>query len=119
MNGLLKRARKEDIGVVVEGIHVIPSLIEESYREAPDVLVAMVSVPDPDEHEQRFVRASRQEPRRENASRYLENFSAIREIHDFLAEDAAKHGVPVLGSKDPDSAASELVERLWRRVLSS
>jgi len=52
------------------------------------VIVAIVSVPDAEEHKRRFLRASRREPRREDAGRYLENFSAIREIHDFLAEDA-------------------------------
>jgi 2-phosphoglycerate kinase len=119
VNGLLRRARTEDIGVVAEGIHVIPSLIEETYREAPDVIVAMVSVPDAEEHKQRFLRASRREPRRGNAARYLENFSTIREIHDFLTEDATKHGCPVIGSKDPDSVASEIIERLWRRVLGA
>lgn len=118
VNGLLKRARKEDIRVVVEGIHVIPSLVEETYREAPDVIVAVVSVPDEEEHRRRFVRASRREPRRGNANRYLENFPAIREIHDFIAEDAAKHHLPVMDSKDAEATASEIVERLWRRVLS-
>jgi hypothetical protein len=115
----LKRARKEGIGEVVEGIHVIPGLIEEAYRGAPDVIVAMVSVPDAEEHKRRFLRASRRGSRRENAARYLKNFSAIREIHDFLAEDATKHGIPVMEPDDPDSVASETIERLWRGVLGT
>jgi 2-phosphoglycerate kinase len=119
VNGLLSRARKEDIRVVVEGIHVLPSLIEKTYREAPNVIVAVVSVPDDEEHRRRFLRASRQELRRGNAARYLENFSAIREIHNFVAEDAAKHGLPVVDSEDPEAAASEIVGLLWRRVLGS
>jgi 2-phosphoglycerate kinase len=119
VNGLLKRARKEGIGEVVEGIHVVPGLIEEAYREDPEVIVAMVSVADAEEHKRRFLRASRREPRREDAGRYLKNFSAIREIHDFLAEDATKHKIPVMEPDDPDSAASEIIERLWRGVLGT
>lgn len=119
INGLLKRACEEEMQVVVEGIHVIPSLLEETYRKAPSIVLAVVSVPDEEEHRQRFVRGSHQEPRRRNATRYLQNFSAIRSIHDFLVEDAAKHGLPVVDSEDPEAAASEIIEGLWQRILAA
>lgn len=119
INGLLRRARQENIRVVVEGIHVVPSLIEETYRTSPEMIVAVVDVPDEEEHRQHFVRGSGQEPRRTNAAKYLKNFSAIREIHDFLVEDAGKHNLPVIDSGDPEAAASGIVERLWRRVLDA
>lgn len=116
LNGLLKRARTEGTRVVVEGIHVIPSLIEETYRRDRSVIIT-VSVPDEQEHRRRFLHASRRDSRRRNANRYLDHFSTVREIHDFIAEDAAKHKLPVVDSGDPERAASEIIERLWRRVL--
>lgn len=103
--------------MVVEGIHVIPSLIEETYRRDPGVIITVVSVPDEQEHRRRFLHASRRDSRRKNANRYLDHFSTIREIHDFIAEDAAKHQFPVVDSGDPERAASEIIERLWGRVL--
>lgn len=118
INGLLGRVRQEEIRIVVEGIHLVPSLVEKAYRGAQDVIVAVVNVPDEEEHRQRFVRGSRRESRRDSASRYLENFPAIRQIHDFLVEDASKYGLPVIDSEDLEAAASEIIERLWRRVLA-
>lgn len=117
LNGLLRRARTEGTRVVVEGIHVVPSLIEETYHRDRSVIITVVSVPDEQEHRRRFLHASRRDSRRKNANRYLDNFSTIREIHDFIAEDAAKHQLPVVDSGEPERAASEIVERLWRRIL--
>ncbi|TCJ16127.1 hypothetical protein E0L93_10635 [Rubrobacter taiwanensis] len=119
INGLLRRARAEDVRIVIEGVHVVPSLLEDTFREAPNVMMAVVNVPDEEEHRERFQSRSYEKSLRKSAAEYLKHFPAIREIHDFIAEDAQKHGFPVIDSRDPERAAALIIERLWRRILAA
>ena len=119
INGLLKRARDEDLRIVIEGVHVVPSLLEETFRSAPNVMMAVVNVPDEEEHRQRFRFRSQRNPNRRSTAEYLAHFPVIREIHDFIADDACRHGFPVIDSREPERAASIIIERLWRRILAA
>jgi 2-phosphoglycerate kinase len=119
INGLLKRARGEELRIVIEGVHVVPSLLEETFREAPNVMLAVVNVPDEEEHLQRFQDRSHRQLLRKSAAEYIKHFPAIREIHDFIADDACRHGFPVIDSREPERAAGVIIERLWRRILAA
>lgn len=100
VRAVVDRAIKENMSVVVEGVHLIPPLVP-----FPDLDGLAYQVPfvvgtlDPDTHRSRFLARARLGGRR--AERYVENFDAIRGLHDWILERAEAHDVPMLDTSGP------------------
>lgn len=121
VRAMVERAISEHISVVIEGIHLFPPLVPFSDLEGAVYQVPlMLATRDREQHRSRFVARGRFGRRR--AERYLENFAAIRSIHDFLADRADAHDVPLVEtatSHEPVLYAVRVVtETLARQVPS-
>ncbi len=95
IRAVVERAIAENLSIIVEGVHVHPALVpfadlEGSAYQVPLILASMSE----ESHRSRFLARSRTGGRR--AERYLENFPAIREIHDHIVHEAERRDVPIL-----------------------
>jgi len=101
VRAVVERAISENMNVLVEGVHLVPGLVpfpdlEGAAYQVPLVLATL----DEEAHRARFLARSRLGGRR--AERYLENFAAIRTIHDHILQKSEAHDVQELETSEGD-----------------
>ena len=107
----IDRALEEGWSMVLEGVHLVPGLVEPPTR-TEHVLVAqcVLEIADDDAHQTHFyVRDTASEGVRPVA-RYLDRFDDIRRIQAELVGRARREGVAVIDSTNVDHAVTELLE---------
>jgi 2,3-bisphosphoglycerate-independent phosphoglycerate mutase len=115
VRAVVDRAIKENMSIVVEGVHLFPPLIPFSDLEGAAYQVPLVlGTVDPETHRSRFLTRARLGGRR--AERYVENFETIRAIHDRILEEAEAHDVPMLDTSDPIPPVSRALRIIVRQL---
>ena len=112
VTALVDRAAKENHNLVIEGVHLVPGLLnyERLQTRAYCVHVVVANL-DPDAYARRFpLRASRQESR--PPEKYLENIDAILQIQDYILEMAHGHDIPIVENEDLERSVSVLIESI-------
>jgi len=121
--GFLQQARNVNVGVrasserafhegwslVLEGVHLVPGMVEVP---SPDLAVAVyvvLSIEDEDEHIRHF-RFRDEDSEQRPESRYLERFDDIRRLQEVIVARAHRAGVPVIENEDADRAARTVAD---------
>ncbi len=106
VRAVVERAISENMSIVVEGVHLLPGLVpfpdlEGAAHQIPLVLGTL----DEEAHRARFIARSR--AGRRHADRYLENFTSIRSIQEFVLQQAELRGWPLLDTSDGEPPVVE------------
>jgi len=95
------RANKNGLKLFVcLGIHprMIPPDVNynvlREYLKNENIVFVFLGVKNEEEHKKRFYLREKQSSRK--AEKYLKHFKEIREIHDYILEDAKKHNFPII-----------------------
>jgi 2-phosphoglycerate kinase len=102
---MLRRALKEGLQVVFNGVHIVPGLVEVP-PEWP-LVTCVLTVPDLDEHERRF--SARFATSDRDPQRYLSRLQAIRDLDAYIVQHCRRRGVPVIESRETDQTVSDVV----------
>ena len=95
VRAVVERAIKENMSVIVEGVHLLPPFIPFADLDGAAYQVPLVlATLDTETHRTRFLSRARHGGRR--AERYVENFESIRIIHDHVLQRCEQHDVPLL-----------------------
>lgn len=94
----IDRAVAEGTSIVLEGIHLLPCLIDLAGMRDALVVAVILQVEDEDDHEERFARRARAS--RRPAARYGDGLDAIRALQGHLVGCAQGNGVPVIANRD-------------------
>jgi 2-phosphoglycerate kinase len=113
----LDRALEEGWSMVLEGIHLVPGLVElPPAAERAIVAQCVLQIEDPERHAVHFhVRDAASEGVRAVA-KYMDRFDDIRRIHDALVARAQREGVAVLESGNIEHAVTETMELVLAAV---
>ncbi|MGB5551275.1 MAG: hypothetical protein WBO74_12335, partial [Thermoanaerobaculia bacterium] len=119
VRAVVERAIVENMSIIVEGVHVHPGMVpfpdlEGAVYQVPLVLATL----NEEAHRTRFLARSRAGGRL--AERYLESFSAIRTIHDYILQQAEQHDRPILDTSDgvpPVEATMRVVTSILEHSL--
>jgi 2-phosphoglycerate kinase len=103
-----ERALEEGWSLVLEGVHLVPGLVELPRRDRAVSVFVVLSIEDEDEHARHF--AYRDEDSDRPESRYLERFDDIRILQEIIVERAHAEGVPVIENDDADRAARTVAD---------
>jgi 2-phosphoglycerate kinase len=103
----MDRAREEGWSMVLEGVHVVPGMVEPDDRDAV-VVECILTISDAAEHERHFF--SRDADSERPLSRYLERFEDIRRLQELLVDRAEGAGVPVIENENADAAAGAVAD---------
>ncbi len=107
VRAVIERTIAENVSLVVEGVHLFPPLVPFGDLEGAVYQVPMVlATPDLEGHRSRFLSRAHLGGRR--AERYVENFHAIRTVHDFVLQQAETHDVPLLDTSFEEPAIRTL-----------
>lgn len=112
VTALVDRAGKENHNLVIEGVHLVPGLLdyERLQTRAYCVHVVLANL-NPDDYARRFsLRASRQESR--SPEKYLENIDAILQIQDHILDMANGHDIAIVENEDSERSVLALIETI-------
>ena len=98
-----ERALHEGWSLVLEGVHLVPGLVEMPRPEEAVSVYVVLSIENEDEHVRHF--HFRDEDSERPESRYLERFEDIRRLQELIVTRARREGVPVIENEDADRAA--------------
>ena len=98
-----ERAFEEGWSIVLEGVHLVPGMVEVPSPELAVSVFVVLSIDDEDEHVRHF--RFRDEDSERPESRYLERFADIRRLQEVIVARAERAGVPVIENEDADAAA--------------
>jgi 2-phosphoglycerate kinase len=117
----MERALEEGWSMVLEGVHLVPGMVELPHPGDAVVVSCLLTISDEAEHEQHFLARDARSER--PLSRYLARFGDIRRLQELLRARAARESVPVIENEDADRAASvvadlvlDAAERMRERV---
>lgn len=104
---IIQRAITDYDDIVIEGVHLVPGLIDiEQFKEFANIYFFVLSS-DEDSHKERFVKRAVQIHR---GGKQLDYFKENRFIHDHLLEQAEKNDVVVINT--------ETIEKSMDSILS-
>lgn len=105
VHALLDRAVEENTNVLIEGVNLLPSLLDLGrYVNSAHVIQLVVATLDPEAWQDRFETRAAVENSRA-ASRYLEHFDQIQLIQDHILQEADLHGLQIIDNTHLDDAA--------------
>jgi len=103
---VIKIAVEDSEDVVIEGVHVVPGLIDtEKYKEDADIHFFILTV-DEEIHKERFVKRAMAIKR---GGIHLEYFKENRIINDYLVRQAIAHRIPVINNLDIDNTIKRML----------
>lgn len=115
IKGIIERAIRERSSVIINGVHILPSLIDSKDFPNTNIMLFFTYIDDAKTHKQRFYyREESGEVRK--ADRYIENFDHIRKIQDYVIKQANKKGIPCINNIDSEKATQEIVNHIIQRV---
>jgi 2-phosphoglycerate kinase len=103
-----ERALEEGWSLVLEGVHLMPGLVELPRPDRAVSVFVVLSIEDDEEHARHFRYRDEDSDRPE--SRYLERFDDIRILQEIIVERAHAEGVPVIENDDADRAARTVAD---------
>ena len=107
VRAVVERTIAENVSLLIEGVHLYPSVVPFGDLEGAVYQVPMVlATPDLEMHRARFLSRAHLGGRR--AERYVENFASIRTIHDHVLQEAEAHDVPLLDTSFEEPAIRTL-----------
>jgi len=103
-----ERALEEGWSLVLEGVHLVPGMVELPRPELAVSVFVVLSIENEDEHVRHF--RFRDEDSERPESRYLERFAEIRRLQELVVARARRAGVPVIENEDADTAARTVAD---------
>ena len=108
VRALIERALQEGWSIVLEGVHLVPGMVELPRPDLAVSVFVVLSIDDEDEHVRHF--RFRDEDSERPESRYLERFEDIRRLQEFVVARARREGVPVIENENADKAARTVAD---------
>ncbi len=106
---VIQRALRERVSLIVEGVHVQPSLMDRIPADTDAVVVpVMLAVLKPIKLRKRISGRGGHAPQR-RAGRYLDNFDSIWRLQSFLLSEADRAGVPIIANDSKEKVIQEVM----------
>lgn len=107
---VIQRGLQERVSLLLEGVHVQPSLLEQIPQDHEAVIVhVMLAILKKKELKKRIKGRGGKNPHR-RSERYLDNFEAIWHLQSHLLDEADQHDVPIVVNNNKDTAIREIMK---------
>ena len=113
---VVRRALRENISLILEGVHIQPKLLEKLPKNDTAIMVPMIlAVPNPEDLRQRIQCRDGLVPQR-RAERYLRHFDGIWHLQSLLLAEADELGVPIVSNNDRESAVQSAARTIIEAI---
>ena len=117
--GAIQRALQERVSLILEGVHVHPSLLQKiSKRKDAVVVLIMLGILKPSELRSRIKGRREQAPDR-RSKRYLAHFDSICRLQSFLLSEADKAHATIIPNDDKEIAVQEIMRTIMDKLVDS
>lgn len=107
IENVIKRSIKDNDSIVIEGVHLVPGLIDiEQFADNAKVFFFILTI-DRDEHQKRFIKRAIEIKR---GGKQLDYFEENRVINDDLIRKANKLNIPVINNQDMNNAVNKIMQ---------
>ena len=117
LGGIVERNVFESVSVVMEGVHLVPGIAPDVDVDAT-VIELVLTLEDEEAHRKHFVMREGQTRRARWQERYLDHFTEIRYLQEFVARQAQLAGAPVVETSDFDRAVETALDHVLDILLS-
>lgn len=102
--------------LIIEGVHLVPGLIKRKILKKEAVIEFQLVLKDEETHRSRLTR--RESKKTDRATQYSKHFEEIREIQEYLTEQADLNKVKIIDVDDDEQALQDMINHIWdaRRV---
>ena len=109
MWAMIKRSIQEGSSLVIDGVHLVPSLVDlKPFEDHAYLLSVVISTLDGDRHLERFpVREQRADHRL--AQRYRKNFGSILRIQDYILKMTEHSDTPIIENENFDETVASIL----------
>lgn len=107
---VVQRAEREGMSTLIEGVHLVPGLMQHIDISRCAVVETVIFVEDPDTHASHFNMRGLQTDGNRPTDHYLHNFERIRQIQEYLVMQAERRGVNVLENTFIDTTIKHLLD---------
>jgi 2-phosphoglycerate kinase len=119
VRAILDRAMEENTSVIVDGVHLLPGILDLSeYEDRAFVAPLCLSISDEEVFEERFQQRAAEAPER-SSEKYLSHMKHILKIQNYILENTTRDNIPVIDTTTVEdltsSAVMVVVERLQDR----
>ena len=110
IEAIIGRAMQEGTDVLLEGIHILPSILADELLENPTVNLLSLSIDSEEAHKERI--AQRAEYSSRPLESYMREFDKIRRIQNFIVEQSSSRGLPVIDNLDMDRSVEQIIKKV-------
>ncbi|MEM6428009.1 MAG: AAA family ATPase [Deinococcota bacterium] len=110
LTAIVQRNSDEATSLVLEGIHVVPGFLQLASLEDVLMVEVVLTIDDEATHRKHFEHRDIETGRKRSSQKYLEHFTEIRIIDEFICQQANNHGVPVIEASNIDKATQRVLE---------
>jgi 2-phosphoglycerate kinase len=107
---ILERAERERMSTLIEGVHLVPGMVQHMSMHRCAVVEIVVHIEDESTHRSHFTMRSLQTDGNRPVDNYLRNFDRIRDIQEYLISQAQRRGVPVIENTYMDDTIRRLTD---------
>lgn len=115
VNAIMRRAVKENLSMIIEGVHLLPAKRKEELNQNAIIIQILICTVEEERHRSRFVYRGEEVPQR-NTHKYLENFGSIRTIQDALIENTSEQDIFVIDNVDFDDSVYKIIRYLTKKM---
>ncbi len=109
LEAVIARTLRENVSLVVEGVHIQPSMVEKLQSdENATVIPIMLGVLKRNSLQQRL-QGRGATVRRRRAARYLQSFNEIWGLQTYLLSEADRANIPIVSNDDRDKVFREIM----------
>ncbi|MEJ8566760.1 AAA family ATPase [Elongatibacter sediminis] len=109
---VVKRAMRENVPLILEGVHAHPDLLERFSTHSDAIVVHVtLAVMQADELKSRLRGRGTEEPHR-HARRYLKKFDSIWSLQSFLLAEAERCDTPIIPNDDKEAAIFQIISTI-------
>jgi len=114
VKALIDRAIKENISMMIDGVHILPNLINLEEITGAYSVFFILTTKNKTMHHSRFLRREKESSR--SSSKYLKNFENICTIQDYTIEQAQKFNIPMIDNQSLDNSINKSLRLVTERL---
>lgn len=112
IEGVLQRAEREKVSLILEGVHVFPGLQEQWMHQTDAVMVPFILAVLKRKQLRNQLKGRGQQVSSRRSERYLENFEEIWELQSFLLSEADRHQIPIIPNVERQESIRLIMETI-------
>ncbi|MCB1050597.1 MAG: hypothetical protein H6510_13210 [Acidobacteria bacterium] len=112
IEGVLQRAERERISLIVEGVHIHPQMMAKTEIAGDTIVIPLLLAVLKRKNLKKQLVGRGQTANSRRAERYLTHFESICKVQNFLLAEADRYGVPIIGNDDQEKTLKLIMDTI-------